>query len=146
MTHKVSKMELFVALFNGFRLLHSVTMSAVLVVAGVLDLPLHFIINFIIVIINLICTTFFTFITFTSLGLLIKNSLLFLWGMLTVWFCFLICLNWSTRLPFGVDALSLYYNLTSFYYGAMKARDIDRIFDIIWVILCLIVSPVINEK
>ena len=55
-------------------------------------------------------------------------------------------LTWSTRPPFGVDALPRYYHLASFNYGDMKARDIGRIVDVIWTILCLIVFPVIIEK
>ena len=55
-------------------------------------------------------------------------------------------LTWSMRPPFGVDALPRYYHLASFNYGDMKARDIGRIVDVIWAILCLIVSPVIIER
>ena len=55
--------------------------GAVLVVMGVLYLPLHFIIitNFIV---NII------FIISVIIRIFIKSSLLFLWGKLTVWFCF----------------------------------------------------------
>ena len=44
-------MELFVILVNGFQTLHNVTKSLVLVVDGVQDLSLHFIIVIIIIII-----------------------------------------------------------------------------------------------
>ena len=77
------------------------------------------------------------------LKLLIKNSLLFLWGKLAVWFCslqFLHVLTSSTPPPFGVDALPQYYHLTSFNYGDVKAREV------IWAILCLIVPPMIIER
>ena len=43
-------MELFVILVNGFQTLHNVTKSLVLVVDGVQDLSLHFIIVIIIII------------------------------------------------------------------------------------------------
>ena len=82
-----------------------------------------------------------------TIRIFIKSSLLFLGGRLTAWFCFfhfLHVLTWSTRPPFGVDALDRYYQLASFNYGDMKARDIAWIVDVIWAILCLI-SPVIIE-
>ena len=47
-------MELFVILVNGFQTLHNVTKSLVLVVDGVQDLSLHFIIVIIIIIITII--------------------------------------------------------------------------------------------
>ena len=36
--------------------------------------------------------------------------------------------------------------LASFTYGDMKASDIGRIVDVIWAILCLVVSPVIIDR
>ena len=47
-------MELFGILVNGFQTLHNVTKSSVLVVDGVQDLSLHFIIVIIIIIITII--------------------------------------------------------------------------------------------
>ena len=59
-------MELFVILVNGFQTLHNVTKSLVLVVDGVQDLSLHFIIVIIIIItiiiIIIIKNIFVTFI------------------------------------------------------------------------------------
>ena len=60
-------MELFVILVNGFQTLHNVTKSLVLVVDGVQDLSLHFIIviiiiTIIIIIIIIIKNIFVTFI------------------------------------------------------------------------------------
>ena len=71
----------FLILFKGFWPLCNVTRSSMLVVMGVLYLPLHFIIiiNFIVNIIFMISII---------IRIFIKSSLLFLWGKLTVWFCF----------------------------------------------------------
>ena len=90
-THKTSEMELIVILINCFRPLYNVTKSSVLVV-GVLDLPLHFIITIIIVI---ILTIIINIIFMTVIITRIFDSLLFLWGKLTVWFCFLRFLHLS---------------------------------------------------
>ena len=65
-----------------------------LVVVGILYLPLHFIIIFIIIvtiIIAIIIITFIVnaiFIIFIITRILTQNSLLFLWGNLIVWFYF----------------------------------------------------------
>ena len=135
--------------------MYNVTGSSILVVVRVLDLLLHFIIFIIITIIIIIFVFTITilllisfFITFIIIRILNKNSLLFLWGKLTVYFfpSFSSCVfTWSTR-PFGVDALLRCYHLTSCYYVDIKVRKIGRIADIIWAILCLVVSPVINER
>ena len=63
--------------------------APLLVVVGVLYLPLHFII--IVIIIVIITITFIVniiFIIFIIIRIFITSSLLFLWGKLTVWFCF----------------------------------------------------------
>ena len=85
-------MELFLILLKGFRPLYNVKRRSVLVAVGVLYLPLHFIIVITIIIIIIIIIITFIIntiaIIFIITSILIKNSLLFLWGKLTVWFCF----------------------------------------------------------
>ena len=84
-----SEGELFLISLNGFWPLCYVTRSLVLVVAGVLYLPLHFIIiniAIIIIIINIIIVIIiisfvnFIFILSVIIRTFIKISLLFLWG------------------------------------------------------------------
>ena len=95
-THSASEMELFVMLVS-FGLLY-VTESLVLGAVRVLHVFRHFIIIiviFIIIIIIIVVITiiiniiFITFIIIRLLEFLIKNSLLFLWGKLKVYVCFL---------------------------------------------------------
>ena len=82
-----SEGELFLILLKGFRPFCNVTRSSVLVIVGVLYLSLHFIfIVNIIVIITFIVNIIF--IVFIIIRIFIKSSLRFLWGKLTVWFCF----------------------------------------------------------
>ena len=83
-TLTASEGELFLTLLKGFWSLCYVTRSFALVVVGVLYLPLHFIIF--VIIITFIANIFF--IIFIITRIFIKSSLLFLWGKLTVWFCF----------------------------------------------------------
>ena len=148
---------LFLILLKGLWPLCNVTRSSVLVAGCVFYLPLHFII---IVIIIIVAVVLFVVIVLLILLLLLISFLLFQllleflsravycsyevsWPFGFVSFNFFIILTWSTRPPFGVDALPRYYHLAPFNYGDMKARDIGWILDVIWAILCLIVSPVI---
>ena len=58
-------------------------------VGGILYLPLHFIVIAIIIVIITITFIFnIIFIIFIIIRIFITSSLLFLWGKLTVWFCF----------------------------------------------------------
>ena len=97
---------------------------------------------------NIIFIVNIIFISSINIRIFIKSSLLVLWDNLTVWFCsfyFFIYLNLIHATTIGVDALSQYYHLASFNYGDMKATDIGQI-DIIWAILCLVLSAVIIER
>ena len=140
--HMTSLVELFMILVNSFRPLYSLTGNSVLVVMSALDLSLHFIIFFIIIITIIINIIFITFI----INMIFEQEQF----KFTVWLCFIwfLCvLTWSTRALFGVDALRLYYHLASFNYDDMKARDIDPTFWwLLWAILCLIVSSLIIER
>ena len=159
-------MELFVILVNSFQPLYIVTMRSILVVVGVVYLPLRFIFFVIIitiVIVIVIIISIINVISFTLLllGFLNKNSLRFLWGKLTVWFCCLHFLHvpmWSMRPPFCADALLQNNYLPPFNHGVIKASGIGRIVDFQWawftlliscwfsLILCLIFSPIIIKR
>ena len=67
--------------------------------------------------------------------LLIKNTVLFLWGKLANWFCVLQFLHLSWPDPHDHHLVLKHY-LDN--YGDMKARDIGWIVDVIWAIWCLI--------
>ena len=85
-----------------------------LVVVGILNLSLHFII-----IITITFIANIIFIISIIIRIFIKSSFLFLCGNFIVWFCFFnffICLNLSKRLP-------RYYHLPLFNCGDMKVRD-----------------------
>ena len=92
-TYAASEVELFVIL-AAFGPLY-VTESSILGAVRVLHVFRHFIIIFIIIVIIVVVITiitniiFITFIIIRLLGFLIKNSLLFLWGKLKVYVCFL---------------------------------------------------------
>ena len=91
---------LFLILIKGFQSLFNITRSSVLAVVGALYLSLRFIVIIIIVIIIVIIIniTFIINIIFVILIIIrifIESSLLFLWGKLTVWFCFFLFLHLS---------------------------------------------------
>ena len=98
---------LFLILIKGFQSLFNITRSSVLAVVGALYLSLRFIVIIIIVIIIVIVViivviiiniTFIINIIFVILIIIrifIESSLLFLWGKLTVWFCFFLFLHLS---------------------------------------------------
>ena len=117
-------------LVNDFPPLYNVTGNSVLVAAGVLDLPLYFVIIAIIIITTIINIIFTTFIItrifeqeqFTFLMRYVDRLVLF--PLISL--CVLI-----TRPPSGVDALSRYCHLASFNYSDMKVRDICRFVDVI---------------
>ena len=143
-------------LLKGLRPLSNVTRSSVLVAVGVLYLLLHFII--IVIIIIIIVVIFVLLILFLLLisFLLFQLLLEFLSGAV---YC-----SYEVSWPFGFVSFNFfiylnvihgttiwcwrttYYHLASFNCGDIKARDIGRIVDVIWAILCLIVSPVIIER
>ena len=89
-----SEVGLFFILLKGLEPLCNVTRSSVLVAVGVLYLPLHCI-NYCYFywrcyhcIINITFIVNIIFIISIIVRIFIKSSLLFLWGKLTVWFCF----------------------------------------------------------
>lgn len=50
------------------------------------------------------------------------------------------------RRPLAVDELSQYYQIESFNFGNMKAKDVDQVLHAIKAIFYLIVSPEITER
>ena len=92
---------LFLILIKGFQSLFNVTRSSVLAVVGVLYLSLLFIVIIIIIVIIIVIIINITFIIniifviLIIIRIFIESSLLFLWGKLTVWFCFFLFLHLS---------------------------------------------------
>ena len=108
--------------------------AVLLAVVGILYLPLNFIIIvIIIVIITIIFIVNIIFIIFIIIRIFITSSLPFLWGKLTVWFCFFQFLHLSEPDPHD--------------HHLVLTQYLDIIYlDIYWSILCLKVSPVITER
>ena len=149
----VTEAGLFLILLKGLRPLCNVTRSSVLVAVGVLYLPLHFIIIVIIIVVVIIVLLILLLllILFLLFQLLFSSGAVYCSYEVSWPFGLFLSisssiLTWSTRPPFGVDALPRYHHLASFNYDDMKAKDMGRIVDFIWAILCLTVSPMIIER
>ena len=150
---EASEAGLFLILLRGLLPLCNVTRSSVLAAVGVLYLPLYF--TFIVIFIVVI-------IIYIALLILLLLSISFLlFQLLLEFFSRAVYCFYEVSWPFDFVSFNFiinlnlihtttiwcwciwYYHLASFNYGDMKARDTGWIVDVIWTILCLIVSLVI---